>query len=206
MINTPCLLPPNSSALEKRLAEANADLSRLPVPIRALWSYTNCPAPLLPHLAWAFSVDRWDRNWTEETKRQVIASSYFVHRHKGTISALRRVVEPLGFLIRIIEWYQEAPEGVPGTFKLDVGVLDQGITEQMYLELERSIDDAKPVSRHLLGLAISMETRGKVTIGVTSLFGDELTVYPYNPGPIEVGGNLYSAGIEHTIDTVSIYP
>lgn len=200
------LLPPNATALEKRLAEANADLANLPVPIRSLWLPKYCPEPLLPHLAWSFSVDRWDRNWSEQTKRQVIASSYFVHRHKGTISALRRVVEPLGFLIRVIEWWQETPEATPGTFKLDVGVLDQGITEQMYLELERLIDDAKPVSRHLLGLAISMETRGKVHIAATTTLGDELTVYPYNPGPIEVGGQFYTAGHEHTIDTVSIYP
>ena len=31
----------------------------------------------------------------------------------------------------------------PGAFKLDVGVLDTGITELMYAELERLIDDAK---------------------------------------------------------------
>ena len=200
------LLPPNSSALEKRLATANADLVGLPVPIRNLWRPQDCPTPLLPHLAWSFSVDRWDRNWSEETKRQVIASSYFVHRHKGTISALRRVVEPLGFLIRVIEWWQETPEAMPGTFKLDVGVLEQGITEQMYLELERLIDDAKPVSRHLLGLAISMETRGTVHIAAATTHGDELTVYPYNPGPIEVAGQYYTTGRDHTTDIVSIYP
>lgn len=34
-------------------------------------------------------------------------------------------------------------------FRLDIGVHDQGITEETYLELERLISDAKPCSRHL---------------------------------------------------------
>ena len=41
------------------------------------------PMHLLPYLARAFSVDRWDRNWPEETKRQVIRDAWLIHRHKG---------------------------------------------------------------------------------------------------------------------------
>lgn len=41
-----------------------------------------------------------------------------------------------------------------GTFRLDIGVLESGITEEMYLEMERLIADAKPASRHLIGLNI----------------------------------------------------
>ena len=53
------------------------------------------PAPC-PHLAASWSVDRWDDKWPEAIKRQVIANSYFVHSRKGTIGAIRRVVEPWG--------------------------------------------------------------------------------------------------------------
>lgn len=35
----------------------------------------------------------------------------------------------------------------PGTFRIVVGVLEQGITEEMYQELERLVADAKPASR-----------------------------------------------------------
>ncbi|EKQ5242665.1 phage tail protein I [Escherichia coli] len=56
-----------------------------------------CPANLLPWLAWSFSVDRWDDKWPEATKRAVIRDAYFIHCHKGTIGAIRRVVEPLGY-------------------------------------------------------------------------------------------------------------
>lgn len=201
------LLPPNARQLEVLAAQALAQIERVPVPIRDLINPDRCPVALLPYLAWAFSVDRWQESWSEATKRKVIKSAYFVHAHKGTIGALRRVVEPLGYLIRVIEWWQTVPEGVPGTFALDIGVLDSGITEDMYESLVLLIDDAKPVSRHLIGLAISLEARGTVHLGVAAVDGETLTVYPYAPGPIEVSSPaLLFGGAEHSIDTMSVYP
>ena len=153
------------------------------------------------------SVDRWEEAWPEATKRQVIASSYYVHAHKGTIGSLRRVVEPLGYLIRVTEWWEETPEGVPGTFRLNIGVLDSGITEEMYDSLVLLIDDAKPVSRHLIGLVISLEARGTIYIGAAAMDGEVLTVFPYAPGPIEVSSQtLLFGGAEHSIDIMSVYP
>ena len=85
----------------------------------------------------------------------------------------------------------------PGTFKLDIGVLDTGITETMYQELERLIADAKPMTRHLTGLAISMETRGPLYLGAACYLGDELTIYPYTPETIEIRGQRWLGGILH---------
>ncbi len=93
-----------------------------------LWNPDTCPANL--RLAWSFSVDRWDDKWPEATKRAVIRDAYFIHCHKGTIGAIRRVVEPLGYLIEVREWWHFNEE--PGTFRIVVGVLEQGITEEMY--------------------------------------------------------------------------
>lgn len=176
------------------------------VPLRDLYNADTCPVQLLPHLAWAWSVDRWDYRWTESTKRAAIKASYYIHAHKGTIGALRRVVEPLGYLIEIIEWFKMVPEGIPGTFALKVGVLDTGITEEMYQELERLIDDAKPVSRHLTGLAISLETTGTVSIFASVYDGDEIDVYPPILRDIVITGVIGAAGREESIDTVNVYP
>ncbi|MFQ2825608.1 phage tail protein I [Aeromonas caviae] len=201
------LLPPNATPAERRLATVAANACDLPVEVlRTLWDPHTCPAWRLPSLAAERSVDRWDENWPEATKRKVIANAPFVHRHKGTVGALRRAVEPLGYLIRVLHWYQEIPTATPGTFKLDIGVLDTGITEQMYAELERLIDDAKPLTRHLTGLAISMETRGPLYLGAACYQGDELTIYPYSPEAIEIRGQQWSGGITHTIDTMTIQP
>lgn len=200
------LLPPNAKQLERLAAEALAQIDRVPVPIRDLLNPDRCPVQLLPYLAWAFSVDRWDSTWSESTKRQVIKGSYFIHSRKGTIGALRRVVEPLGYLIDVLEWWQTAPNGIPGTFALKVGVLDTGITEEMYQELERLIDDAKPVSRHLTGLAISLESSGGFHLAAAVHEGDEIDVYPPVPRDIEVSGVIGRGGRDHTIDTLEIYP
>ncbi|HCC77034.1 MAG TPA: phage tail protein I [Shigella sp.] len=198
------LLPPGSSALERRLAEACGDISTVPVPLRELWNPDTCPEHLLPWLAWSFSVDRWDEAWPEAVKRQVVRDAYFIHRQKGTIAAVRRVVEPFGFLIRVIEWWQSGE--TPGTFRLDIGVQDQGITEETYQELERLIAGAKPVSRHLVGLSINLQTTGSVITGAASYQGDELTVYPYFAEAISVGGPAVSGAAIHLIDEMSVNP
>jgi phage tail P2-like protein len=200
------LLPSNATELERNAAQALAQIQRVPVPLRQLWNPDTCPAELLPYLAWAFSVDRWSSAWPESAKRSAIKAAYFVHAHKGTIGALRRVVEPLGYLIEVLEWWETVPAGTPGTFALLVGVLDTGITEEMYSELSWLIDDAKPVSRHLTGLAISLETTGHLRHAVRVYEGDELTVYPPQLHDIEVTGRIGTTGREHSIDTMDVYP
>lgn len=196
------LLPAGSSPLEVAAAEACAHLQQLPVPLRTLWNPQTCPVALLPYLAWAWSVDRWDQTWPEETKRAVVASAQFVHRRKGTIAAIRRVVEPLGYLIRITEWWQN--NAAPGTFRLDVGVLETGITEEMYNELERLISDAKPVSRLLTGLTINLDSSGQLWAAAACYSGDELTVYPYTPEVITTGCYRYSGAALHIIDNLRV--
>jgi len=68
------LLPTGSSALEVAAAEACATLEAIPAPMRMLWNAQTCPVELLPYLAWAWSVDRWDSGWSESTKRSVVAA------------------------------------------------------------------------------------------------------------------------------------
>jgi phage tail P2-like protein len=197
------LLPLNSTPLERGIEATFAETTL--IPLRTLYNPDTCPVHLLPHLAWAWSVDRWDPAWPETVKRAAIKASFYIHKHKGTIGALRRVVEPLGYLIEVLEWWQSVPEGVPGTFALKVGVLDTGITEEMYLELERLIDDAKPVSRQLTGLAISLETQGNLNISVALYEGDVIDVYPPVMRDIEVTGSFGVVGREHSVDTLDVY-
>ena len=175
-MNDTRLLPVGPSPLEVAAARACAEIENTPVPLRRLWSPDDCPANLLPWLAWAFSVDRWDENWPEATKRDVIRAAWFIHAHKGTIGAVRRVVEPLGYLINVSEWWET--NDPPGTFRLDIGVLETGITEEMYYEMERLIADAKPASRHLIGLNIIQDVPGYLYTGALTYDGDTITVYP----------------------------
>ena len=198
------LLPINSTQLERAIEAASAD--RTVIPLRSLYNPTTCPVHLLPHLAWAWSVDRWDDRWTEAAKRNAIRASFYIHSRKGTIGALRRVVEPLGYLLEVIEWWQTVPEGPPATFALRVGVLDSGITEEMFSELERLIDDAKPVSRHMTGLDITLETRLDAYTGFAVYDGDEIDVYPWTNPDIDVVIQGYTGVSEYTLDELDVYP
>lgn len=149
-------------------------------------------------------MDRWEDSWSDEIKRSVIRSAFFVHAHKGTTGALRRVVEPFGYLIEVQEWWQTTPPAQAGTFALKIGVSDTGISESTYQELSALIDDARPVSRHLTGLVISLESRGALHFGCAIEDGDELDIYPLAPRDIEVIGVMGRGGREHTIDTLDI--
>lgn len=113
----PDLLPINATPQERALSLAT---DRLPgVPIKTLWSPQTCPAAQLPWLAWALSVDEWNSAWPEETKRQVIAASIEQHRKKGTVGALRRALQRLGYEVEIDE-----RTGTAYTFRLRVRVRD----------------------------------------------------------------------------------
>ena len=99
------LLPPSASRMERVAARVCASLGEVPVPLRQLWNPWTCRADLLPYLAWAFSVDRWDEAWPINTKRKAVADAFYLHKYKGTTGAMRRVVEPFGFFIRVNEWW-----------------------------------------------------------------------------------------------------
>ncbi|MEJ8675361.1 phage tail protein I [Chromobacterium amazonense] len=90
------LLPPNRSALEAALADAcQIDLET--ANLRGLADSSRCPDALLPWLAWAWSVENLDAASTVEKQRALIRSSLDVHRHKGTVAAVRQVFRDLGY-------------------------------------------------------------------------------------------------------------
>ncbi|GLS03506.1 hypothetical protein GCM10007860_06500 [Chitiniphilus shinanonensis] len=92
------VLPPNRTALEDALAITRRPQAD-PAALRYLSDAARCPAPLLPWLAWLAwqrSVDRFDSATTEAQQRALIASAIDVHRHKGTVAAVRQVFRDLG--------------------------------------------------------------------------------------------------------------
>ncbi|MBN5416280.1 phage tail protein I [Serratia marcescens] len=175
------LLPPGSSPLERRAAEACAGISDLNIPLRDLWNPARCPVKFLPYLAWAFSVDRWDEKWTAAEKRKAVTDAFYIHRRKGTVAAIRRVIEAMGFSMSIAEWWEVADPR--GTFRLTIDVNDVGITDEIVRELERLIGDARPVSRHIAQLNIATAVGGFIYSAVVMHDGDIVTVYPADYEP-----------------------
>ena len=196
------LLPPTATKLEKKLSQTIT--CDPPIPLRTLWDPQTCPYELLPYLAWQYSVDRWDEKWSEQIKRKVIAEAFEIHKFKGTKESIRRAVEPFGFLIKISEWWQN--NQTPGSFTLEIGVSDTGITEEYYNELSRIIDDVKPISRQLSNLAIQLVSKGSLTIGVSGYDGNTLAIYPYIAEKVITQSESHFGATIHLIDTMSIIP
>lgn len=81
-----------------------------------------CDAKYLPFLAYAFKVEFWDENLSEDKKRALIKKSLDLHRHKGTIWALEQVFEALKIEAEVKEWFDYA--GEPYHFKVNLGPYD----------------------------------------------------------------------------------
>ncbi|HBY0670812.1 TPA: phage tail protein I [Klebsiella pneumoniae subsp. pneumoniae] len=198
---TSSLLPPGSSALERRLAQACSGISDLNVPLRDLWNPWKCPVKFLPYLAWAFSVDRWEETWSEKEKRQAVSDAFWIHQRKGTVAAIRRVIETLGYSMTLQEWWEVADPA--GTFRLEIDLNDIGITESMIKELERIIGDAKPVSRHISQMTLGVSSHGAANVGISIFDGEVIDIYPpgYEPddsiyfdGQASFDGSYYYTG------------
>lgn len=170
------LLPPSSGDWLRYTEAGTARLSAITVALRTLWTPAACPVDLLPYLAWALSVDRWDKGWPAERKIATIQKSYWLHRRKGTRAAVRRVVEDMGFTATFAEWFDVGDK--PGTFRLEVDINEVGLTPKTLSELNRLIDDAKPVSRHPAQLNIAAKVRGDIWTGSTLCSGDIISIYP----------------------------
>lgn len=195
------LLPPSSTAWMRSTEAATARLSAITVALRTLWTPIACPVDLLPYLAWALSVDRWDKSWPAEKKITAIQQSYWLHRRKGTRAAVRRVIEDMGFSATFAEWFDVGDQ--PGTFRLEVDVNEVGLTPKTLDELNRLIGDAKPVSRHLAQMTIATGSQGFAWAGAVTVDGESVTVYPpeytpdgsiYYDGEAHFDGNYYFRG------------
>jgi phage tail P2-like protein len=172
------LLPPNATEEERALSETIARISDVPVPVRDIWNADTCPADILPWLAWAFSVDEWDTTWTEQQKRDVIKNSYFIHKQKGTIGAIGRALQPLGYLVDVTEWWQEMPEGDPYTFSVTVGTEGVPVDDELYAKAERLILQNKNLRSQLALLKVSSDVNGNLFVGAATGDGVTTTIYP----------------------------
>lgn len=200
------LLPPNATPQERALSEATARLSEVPILVRQSWDPDTCPAELLPWLAWAFSVDEWDTEWTEQEKRDVIKASLEVHKHKGTIGAIDRALKPLGYLIDVVEWWEMDPPGEPYTFSIVMGTGAKPVTEEMYTKAERIVLTYKNLRSHLIALTIKAGVSGKAFAGCALVDGNDTTVYPYSISEIESIGQLFFGVGGQDVTNTTIYP
>jgi phage tail P2-like protein len=161
-------LPPNATPIELALEDTMRAHFGAPVDIDDLWNPATIPAPLLPWLAWALSVDVWDSAWDEARKRAVVAASIQTHRVKGTIGALKRAIAAFDRGIEIAEWFDYG--GAPFHFKAVIDVTGTPFTLAEMTSIFETIEAAKNARSKLetLSLSLSNPATIKNAVGITA--------------------------------------
>ncbi|MEJ7881303.1 phage tail protein I [Acinetobacter baumannii] len=196
------LLPPNTSAFEKKIVETTAKTTELNTNLSSLIRIDDAPADFLSILAWQFSVDRWQDDWPDEVKRAQIKNSIKVHTYKGTNYALRSIVESFGYSITIHEWWQESPMNEPGTFQITIDTNGRALTEKTSKTLVELLNDAKPLTRELKGIEINViAVAGNTNIGAAMYDGEDITIYPKVDDPNSFIHSAFGF-YEHEITTI----
>lgn len=173
------LLPPNATQFEKDLAETVTKIDELDV--SAVSNYYNpdlCPAAQLNLLAHTLVVDHWNPNWSEPVKRAYIKQHLESRRIRGTAGSLKKALAALNMSITVIEWFQEDPQGVPGTFTVEVELDEQGITAETQNEIDSVIELHKNVRSHLDIVNIYQSVQGTHYEGGATLISETITIYP----------------------------
>lgn len=158
------LLPPNATAFEQALADLAGEALDIPILVGTLWNPWTCPEPLLPWLAWAFSVDVWEDDWSEDTKRRVIAGSFEAHATKGTRAALLRALEPFGLAVDLVEWWEREHPGDPFTFDVTAWVSSTPASVAIQTGLLRTIESTKPLRAHMSSFAVGAQFGQDISI------------------------------------------
>ncbi|HCG3323614.1 TPA: phage tail protein I [Acinetobacter baumannii] len=198
------LLPPNTTAFEKKIVETTAKTTELNTNLSSLIRVDDAPADFLSILAWQFSVDRWQDDWPDEVKRAQIKNSIKVHTYKGTNYALRSIVESFGYSLTIHEWWQESPMNEPGTFQITIETNGRALTEKTSKTLVELLQDAKPLTRELKGIEINViNVQGETNVACGCYGGDDVTIYPKVDDPNSI---MYPVFAFYEHETTSIYP
>ncbi|MGE7139661.1 phage tail protein I [Luteibacter sp. NPDC031894] len=145
------LLPPNASDLERAIEAAGMAVLDIPVPIATLWNPDAIAVDQLPYLAWSLSVDSWKPYWSVAIKRNRVKTAIDIARRKGTVKAVRDVVESFGGHVAMREWWQMVPKGVPHTFSLVLTVPTSGGQEasaEFVDDILAEVRRAKPTRSH----------------------------------------------------------
>ncbi|MBY7706047.1 phage tail protein I [Vibrio alginolyticus] len=112
----------------------------------------NVDASFLPWLAWWFRVDAWDDEWSEERQRESIANALILRKYKGTIWAVEHALELSLFEATVVPWYEMAPEGARGTFRIDAMPSDsRSLTQSDYATFITLTESNKQGSQHWKG-------------------------------------------------------
>lgn len=184
------LLPCNSSELERAIDVTEAErLKTIPHYVRSTANPGTIPSVLLPWLAWAWRVEVWDSSWSDEQKRAVIAASFEGHRRKGTIGAIRSGLGALGVSLRIVEWFEDTPQGQPYTFRIAADPGDNALDAAFWRSVLAIVERTKNARSHMVGVDVRKTGQGSTFSAAGAVFSIRHNI----PAAPELIGTTYHA-------------
>ena len=148
------LLPPSATSQERAIEQTIVRSSDFYPNYVRNWVPADVPENILPWLAWAYSVDEWAASWPLDVRRDYTEQSYFIHRHKGTVGAVRRALRSVtgGDEMTLEEWFQY--NGPVHTFTVTAESFDlwlrdgPPISPEFYRQIRAVVYASKPVRSH----------------------------------------------------------
>ena len=132
------------------------------------------PEELLDILAKDFKVDWYDYNYILETKRALIKDNFFIHKHLGTVAAVKRALTDVWPPSTVEEWFEY--DGDPYYFRV---ILDASGSQEpirvdsalnavhFYKPARAHLQDDIPIVRVSFGIVVQTSKDGmKYHVGI----------------------------------------
>ncbi|EDW2528510.1 phage tail protein I [Salmonella enterica subsp. salamae] len=205
------LLPPPLTSDERFSILANIAAERfaqLDMTTLLVYLVDIVDASALPSLAEQFHVqglEGWLFASNEQEKRELIKQAIELHKYKGTVWAVRRVLEILSLPGAITEWFEYG--GKAYFFKVDIELVNQGMDENLFNNLVELIHEYKNVRSKLEALIIWIINQSAIPIIGCALYGGELTtVLPFQILEVQQTKPIYFGTGQWSLEITSIYP
>ena len=161
------LLPHSATSQERAIEQSIVRSSDFYPNYVRNWVPADVPENILPWLAWAYSVDEWPAAWPLAVRRDYTEQSYFIHRHKGTVGAVRRALRSVtgGDEMMLEEWFQY--NGPVHTFTVTAEAFDlwlrdgPPISPEFYRQIRAVVYASKPVRSHW-GLRVRVPSEASI--------------------------------------------
>ena len=206
------LLPPPPLASDERfsiLANIAAErFAQLDLTALMVYLVDLVDASALPALAEQFHVqglEGWLFTTDEREKRELIKQAIELHKYKGTIWAVWRVLEILSLPGTISEWFEYG--GKAYFFKVDIELVDKGMDENLFNNLVELIHEYKNTRSKLEALIVWIINQSAIPVIGCALYGGELTsVLPFQIREVQQNTSIYYGTGQWSLEITSIYP
>ena len=159
---------------------------------------------LVDLLAWERHVDFYDTSLPLEIRRTLVKNSIRWHKRKGTPAAVEEIVTEIFGKGQVEEWFEYG--GVPYSFRINIEVEDQEITEEALARMDSLVNKTKNARSWLEVINIYLISRLRMFLACNTASTEEITVYPEIKTNIESAAKMRLASAIIISDDVKIYP